>query len=175
MASPRSRRSSRAPVAAVTRRSELTATTARGTGAGEARISSIGDYEDALPRALLGRLGHCGFELRRDRAHLGLPPRLVEDGVALLHVGQAVVAKDEDCGTDLPAQSVPRAQLLVDPHLHELTSSEPRSASTGSPSPIVDRYHLRSPGPIGPTISGFRSLPATGPTSSGVQNMPTKD
>ncbi len=123
--------------------------------------SSVDDHEDALPGALFGRLGHRVFELRRDRGHLSFPSRLVEDGVALLHVGQAIVAEDEDRGTDLSAESVPRAQLLVDPDPHErFTILRALSASNSRTNLIFALSHLPSQGPIGPTVCDRRSLAA---------------
>ena len=83
------------------------------------QLRSVGDYEDALPGAFLSCFGHCAFELRRDGGHLCFPAGLVEDGVALFHVGQAIVAEDEHRRTDLAAKTVPCTQLLVDPHVHE--------------------------------------------------------
>ena len=44
--------------------------------------------------------------------------RVAEDLVAVLDVGQAVVEEREDVGGDLLAQTVARAEILIDPDLH---------------------------------------------------------
>ena len=47
-----------------------------------------------------------------------MPARVVEDLVAFLYVGQAVVQQCEHCRGDLLAQAIARAKILVDPDLH---------------------------------------------------------
>src|SRR5579871_1105150 len=79
--------------------------------------------EDALPGAFLGglddRVVHAG-------GHVGQPfgaARVTEDLRALFHVGQAIVEQREDGGSDLLAQPVAGAQILIDPDLHGMVPS----------------------------------------------------
>ena len=97
---------------------------------------SLGDDEDALPRALFGSFGDGVFEIRSDCRHLGGAAGFVEDGIALLHIGQAVVEESEHGGTDLLAEPVSRAEVLVNPHPHQPLISSERL-------PLVDRNGSR--------------------------------
>jgi hypothetical protein len=47
------------------------------------------------------------------------PTGLVENRVALLNIGKAVVEKSEHGRTDLLTEPIPRAEVLVNPHLHQ--------------------------------------------------------
>jgi hypothetical protein len=67
---------------------------------------------------------------------------LVEDGVALLHIGQTVVEKSEHGRTDLFAEAVSRAEVLVNPHLHQpLISSERLLLADRDRSRRIPRLH----------------------------------
>jgi hypothetical protein len=82
-----------------------------------------GDFdEDALPGALLGRFDDGVDEAVGDVGHplgaLRVALRGGEHLRALFHVGQAVIEKGEDVGSDLLAETVARAQILIDPDLH---------------------------------------------------------
>src|SRR5262249_16148891 len=88
--------------------------------------------EDALSGALLGRVdprfphtaGHVGEPLGRSR--------VLEDLVTFLHVGETVVEQREHVGSDLFAEAVAGAEVLVDPDLHGgVLSSIPRSYVAG--------------------------------------------
>src|SRR5271165_5250447 len=74
--------------------------------------------EDALARALLGRLDHGVLEVLGHRRHAGRAARLVLHVCVFLDVGKAVVEQGEDCRGDLLAETVSRAEILVDPDLH---------------------------------------------------------
>src|SRR3954462_9646099 len=86
---------------------------------GTARYPGLLDPdEDAPPGALLGGLDDRLFEVAR---HVGQPldaTRVTERLAAFSDVGKAVVEEGEDVGTDLLAQAIARAEVLVDPHLH---------------------------------------------------------
>src|SRR5918993_705821 len=74
--------------------------------------------EDALAGALLGGLDRGLFLAGRDVRHARGAARIGEHLVAFLHVRQAVVQQGEDVRGDLLAESVARAEILVDPDLH---------------------------------------------------------
>src|SRR5205085_10130741 len=75
--------------------------------------------EDALARALLGRLDHGVIHAVRHRGQALGPTRVAEDLVAFLHVGEPVVQQGEHGGGDLLAETVAGAQILIDPDLHD--------------------------------------------------------
>jgi len=76
--------------------------------------------EDALPGALFGGFDH-GVELRIGKLREAFDTaRFREDLVAFLDVGQAVVEKREDIRSDLFAEPVTGAQILIDPDLHRV-------------------------------------------------------
>ena len=79
--------------------------------------------EDALTRALFGRIDG-GFI--RTLGNRGEPTRAtrVVDGVAVLHVGKPIVEQREHVGSDLDADAVARAQILIDPDLHVMLLQE---------------------------------------------------
>src|SRR5258705_8011175 len=94
-------------------------------GGGSVRLD-----EDALPGALLGRLDD-GVEMAVGDVGQAIgAPGGVEDLRPFLHVRQAVVEQGEHVGRDLLADPVPRAEILVDPHLHVRASL--RKNVTGS-------------------------------------------
>src|SRR5207237_2299910 len=95
--------------------------TRNGTPLGAPSINACGLLdldEDALPGALLGRLDHGILEAARDRGQSFDPTRVVQHRAAVLHIGEAVVEQGEHVGTELLAQAVAGAEVLVDPDLH---------------------------------------------------------
>src|SRR5205823_8854475 len=74
--------------------------------------------ENALPGALLGGLDDRLLEVAGHVCQSLDATGVTEDLAAFLDVGEAVVEEGEDVGTDLLAQAVARAEVLVDPHLH---------------------------------------------------------
>ena len=82
------------------------------------RESSVVDDEDALARALLGGLNGGVFVLRSNGSHAFLSARSVLDVGAFFDVGQTVVEQGEDGGSDLLAESIAGAEILIDPDLH---------------------------------------------------------
>src|SRR5215471_141693 len=88
--------------------------------------------EDALSGALLGRLDHRFLHATGNVGEALGPARVLEDLVAFLHVGETVVEQREHVGSDLFAEAVAGAEVLVDPDLHGgVLSSIPRSYVAG--------------------------------------------
>src|SRR5205807_2840795 len=85
-----------------------------------ADCGSVDLDEDALARALLGRLDHGVIHAVRHRGQALGPAGVAEDLVGFLHVGEPVVQQGEHRGGDLLAETVTGAQILIDPDLHGL-------------------------------------------------------
>jgi protein-L-isoaspartate O-methyltransferase len=92
-----------------------------------ARQFSSGFDEDALAGALLGGLDHAIELVVRNVGHplgaLGVALGGGEDLAVLHDIGETVVEQREDVGRDLLAQAVPRAEILIDPDLHDVAVS----------------------------------------------------
>ena len=88
------------------------------------KCCGLGLYEDALARALFGRLNdgiHLVIrEARETLGTLSVPFRCGENLLALAHIGESVIEEDEDIGSNLFANSISGAEILIDPDLHGL-------------------------------------------------------
>src|SRR5947207_5410586 len=74
--------------------------------------------EDALARALVGRLDDRILETAGHRRQSFDPTRIAQHLRAFLDIGEAVIEQGEHVGADLLAQAVTGAEVLVDPDLH---------------------------------------------------------
>lgn len=90
----------------------------RGPQTERQRISASDLDEDALTGAFLGGLDGGFFLSGGNRGHCFGAGGVAEDLVAVLDVGQAIVEECEDVGSDLLAETVAGAQILVNPDLH---------------------------------------------------------
>jgi len=98
-------------------------------------VLQLGLHDDAFARAFFNRLGHGLFECRTHRYHLRASAGGVQNRVALLDVGQAIIEEGEHLGADFFAKTISRAEFLVDPHLHSVHSSrsvDPRRTQVGT-------------------------------------------
>ena len=77
--------------------------------------------EDAFAGALLGGLDYSIFQFAGHRGHTGGTTRLVLYVGAVLDIGQSVVEQREYRRRDLLAKTVSRAEILVDPDLHQVS------------------------------------------------------
>ena len=74
--------------------------------------------EDALAGTVIRRVHHVAEQGEGNAGEAAGPARIVEDPAVLLDVGDSVLEQGEDRGRVIGAQTVARAQVLVDPHPH---------------------------------------------------------
>src|SRR5262245_53208819 len=105
--------------------------------------------EDALAGALLGRLDDRFLHATGNVGEALGPARVLEDLVAFLHVGETVVEQREHVGSDLFAEAVAGAEVLVDPDLHRgvlsLISSVVGRRCRGSPTDLSFTVKAKTP------------------------------
>jgi hypothetical protein len=85
------------------------------------RIIELFLNENALAGALILRIADRVLEARGDRRKACATAGIAND-IALFDVGQAVIPQREHRGTEVFAQAVAGAELLVDPNLHRIAS-----------------------------------------------------
>jgi hypothetical protein len=74
--------------------------------------------EDALAGAGERGVDDSLLVAGRDCGQAAPAPRIIEDVVALDHVGDPILQLRKHVGTVIDAQPVARAQVLIDPHPH---------------------------------------------------------
>lgn len=74
--------------------------------------------EDALPWAQICSLDDRSDQAGRNKRQGTGPSRVIERLTGLGHVGDPVLQQDKDIRAVVDAQTVPGAQVLIDPHPH---------------------------------------------------------
>lgn len=81
--------------------------------------------EDALARANLSGVDDRRDVARRNQCQTARPTRIIEHRARFTHVGDAVFELHEDVEAGVDAQSVTRAQVLIDPNVHGTANLAP--------------------------------------------------